>query len=126
MWKIIALIRIKHLTWRICSDRLPSKLHLTHHHVPCSPLCQHCGNNYEDDWHALFGCMKTHSYWQVAGLLDVISPCLQTFHDTKSLILDVYVNEDRKIVVELQLCWKDCGRMRMILFNIMRRKKHLS
>ncbi|XP_058776163.1 uncharacterized protein LOC131650472 [Vicia villosa] len=111
LWNIIALNRVKHLLWRIYSDCLPSKVRLIQHHVPCSPICQLCAHNYEDDWHVFVGCSKTLSCWQSTGLTYIISPRLHKFQDLRSFILDICMKEDRytagRVAFMLEGLWKN-------------------
>ncbi|XP_058726659.1 uncharacterized protein LOC131598028 [Vicia villosa] len=113
IWKddVSAPSRVKHLLWRICSDCLPSKVRLIQHHVPCSPICQLCGHNYEDDWHVFVGCSETFSCWHSAGLTDIISPRLHSFQDLRSFIFDICMKEDRytagRVAVKLEGLWKN-------------------
>ncbi|XP_058783600.1 uncharacterized protein LOC131658309 [Vicia villosa] len=68
LWSIKAQPRIKHLLWRICRDYLPIRSRLHHHHVQCPLEC----------------------------LNDIVLPRLTSFHDVKSIILDICTNEDSR------------------------------
>ncbi|XP_058746265.1 uncharacterized protein LOC131619152 [Vicia villosa] len=58
-------------------------------------------------WRICSDCLPS----KTAGLLDILSPRLQTFHDIKSLILDICTKEDRKtagrVAVMLEGLWKN-------------------
>ncbi|XP_058725649.1 uncharacterized protein LOC131596935 [Vicia villosa] len=76
--------------------------------------------NWSSLWKITAPTRVKHLIWRICsdclpskteGLLDIISPRLQTFHDIKSLILDICTKEDRKtagrVAVMLEGLWKN-------------------
>ncbi|XP_058765372.1 uncharacterized protein LOC131638843, partial [Vicia villosa] len=69
----------------------------------------------EDEWHVFFGCFSTSQSWRATGLSSLIEPRLNTFHDAKSLILDVCSREDRR----------DAGRFAVLLETLWRSRNNV-
>lgn len=63
IWKLHVPVKIKHFSWRFCSDSLPTRLNLYKRKIISSPVCLLCGSDTETALHALRDCNFVKQVW---------------------------------------------------------------
>lgn len=70
IWKLHVPVKIKHFSWRFCSDSLPTRLNLYKRKIISSPVCLLCGSDTETALHALRDCNFVKQVWVTSGLFN--------------------------------------------------------
>lgn len=88
-WSLRVSPKIKHLSWRILRDYLPSRQNLIRKGVIYQPNCTFCENGLENELHIFFGCSQAISVWIQSGIWTEIQQKVLSAQGIKTLLFDL-------------------------------------
>ncbi|XP_020235977.1 uncharacterized protein LOC109815628 [Cajanus cajan] len=97
IWSLPIPAKVKHHTWRVYKNILPTRAQLQKKGVSCPISCPRCDVGIENSWHALFGCYDARICWLASNLKDKMSSNIDQANGTSDLvnkILNLWSNSD--------------------------------
>nr|KYP40793.1 hypothetical protein KK1_037871 [Cajanus cajan] len=86
IWSFPILAKVKHHTWRVYKNILPTRAQLQKKGVSCPISCPRCDVGIENSWHALFGCYDARNCWLASNLKDKMSSYVDKANGITNLV----------------------------------------
>lgn len=66
IWTANATLKVKHNTWRMGKDALPTCVNLVKRGLDMDPCCPRCGEAYKDVTHLVLNCLISSTVWKLS------------------------------------------------------------